>query len=271
MRGVAALSAGLAGWTLARGSLPRIRWPKLPRIDLKTSLLALVVGAVAATLTLGLAGSPTVAAAIGVLTAALPMWREASRAARCRAAVADGWPDFLAVLRSHLSGGSSLPEAFVVAGRRSSRDLASAADALEEHLARGGSFHAGLDEMRARFDDPIADRVLATLAAAQQSGGSRVAAVLAALGTSVADELRLRKAHDAALTQQRLTAAVALLAPWALLLLTVATNPQAASVYSTTSGNGVVLGGLAATGGGYLLARRTASLSRPPRLFKDDR
>ena len=43
--------------------------------------------------------------------------------------------------------------------------------------------------------------------------------ILAALGVSVADELRLRKAHRAALTEQRLTAAVALIAPWALLAL----------------------------------------------------
>jgi hypothetical protein len=85
---------------------------------------------------------------------------------------------------------------------------------------------------------------------------------------SVADDLRLRKAHEAALTQQRLTAAVALIAPWALLLLTITTNPQAASIYASSSGSSIILLGLAGTGLGYALARRTARLSRAPRLFR---
>ena len=116
--------------------------------------------------------------------------------------------------------------------------------------------------------DPMADRILATLIAASRAGGHRVSEIIGALSASVADELRLRKAHDAALTQQRLTAAVALIAPWGLLTLTVASNPQAADVYKTANGSAVVLGGLIATSSGYLLARRAARLSKPPRVFQ---
>ena len=99
------------------------------------------------------------------------------------------------------------------------------------------------------------------------SRGDLVGAILGALGSSVADELRLHKAHDAALTQQRLTAAVALVAPWVLLLLTVTSNPGAAAAYRTPTGTLVVAGGLVATALGYVLAIRTARLARPPRLF----
>ena len=266
MRGTAALLAALAAWTVAGGAL-YLRAPALPRPEPRAVVAALVAGAGTALLTLGLVDALAVAVAAGILAAAIPFWTAGARTSRRRAAVADAWPDFLAILRSHLAAGSSLPEAFTRAARRAHPALAAILTPVDDRLAGGASFGDCLAELPAEFHDPVADRVLATLAAAHRSGGPRVAAILAALGASVADELRLRKAHEAALTQQRLTAAVALVAPWGLLLLTVATNPQAAAVYATSSGAAVVVGGLAATGLGYVLARRTARLTQPPRIF----
>jgi Flp pilus assembly protein TadB len=95
-----------------------------------------------------------------------------------------------------------------------------------------------------------------------------VATILASLAASVADELRLRRSHHAALTQQRLTAGVALVAPWVLLMLTTSTNPQSAAALSTPTGRLVVVAGLSATVTGFALARRSARLSRPPRIFR---
>ena len=70
------------------------------------------------------------------------------------------------------------------------------------------------------------------------------------------------------MTEQRLTAAVALIAPWALLVLTVSTNPQAAHAFRTPTGAIVIGVGMAATGIGYVLARRSAELSKAPRVFQ---
>ena len=91
--------------------------------------------------------------------------------------------------------------------------------------------------------------------------------ILTSLGASVADELRLRRAHEAALTEQRMTAGVALVAPWALLALTIATNPQAAAAYQTNTGTIIVAVGLVSTSAGYVAARRAAALSKAPRVF----
>ena len=107
-----------------------------------------------------------------------------------------------------------------------------------------------------------------TLAAASATGGRTVAGTLAALAETVADELRLRQTHEAALTQQRLTASVALIAPWLLLMLTTATNPQATEALTRPTGRLIVLGGLIATTAGHALARRTARLSASPRVFR---
>jgi tight adherence protein B len=139
---------------------------------------------------------------------------------------------------------------------------------LERSLAQGLTFAEALERRRKDLADPVADRVLTSLAFAARAGGGRVADILGMLGQSVGDELRLRRAHDAALTQQRLTAAVALAAPWGLLLLTVATNPQAADAYGTPSGTKVVGLGVAMTGAGFLLARRSARLARAARVFR---
>jgi tight adherence protein B len=232
--------------------------------------MILVGGAAAAAfvLVVGLGGDPAVAGAVAVLAAA---GQPAILAGRRRAAserTADRWPDFLSALRGDLAGGSPVPEAAIAAGRRIGGRFTDLADQLAEAQATGRSFADAAASAQDRWADPLADRVLTTLAAAATTGGHRVSDVLASLTASVADELRLRRSHHAALTQQRLTAAVALIAPWALLVLTTATNPQAAAALSAPTGRLIVVGGLAATGLGYALARRAARLARPPRVFR---
>ncbi len=271
MRGLAALTAAAAAWMLVGAPVPgTLRRPagwRLPAVPARTWLAAAATWLVVATLALGLTAAPLVALVVGLLAAAVPFATNAARAARRRAAVAARWPDLLASVRSHLASGSALPDAFVASAVRAGPELAAAGRHVEEARLAGRPFPDALTDLRERFADPVADRILITLAESHLAGGRRVGTILASLATSVADELRLRKAHEAALTQQRLTATVALVAPWALLVLTVTTNPQAADAYRTASGTLVVAAGAAATAGGYLLARRAARLSKPPRLF----
>jgi Flp pilus assembly protein TadB len=92
--------------------------------------------------------------------------------------------------------------------------------------------------------------------------------VISSLGSSIADELRFRRAHTAALTEQRMTAAVALTAPWALLALTIATNPQAAAAYRTATGSAIIAIGFVLTALGFLAAHRSARLSQAPRVMQ---
>jgi Flp pilus assembly protein TadB len=132
----------------------------------------------------------------------------------------------------------------------------------------GDGFTPALERLRHQLDDATSDRVLATLSFAHRSGGHRVGTVISSLGVSVSDELRLRRAHAAALTEQRMTATVALAAPWALLSLTIATNPQAADAYRTATGSMVIAIGFVSTGLGFIAARRSARLSGAPRVLR---
>lgn len=231
--------------------------PRLP-LGLGTGA-AVGIGVAALAASMGL--PDMVAIAAGVLAAPLPASARQSARRREQMREAARWPDFLAAVRARIATGASLPEATRAAARHMGGHFTDLDRGLGEH------FSATLARVRAEWADPLADRVLTTLSIAAAVGGRHVDSVLAALAVSVGDELRLRRAHDAALTQQRLTAGVALVAPWAMLGLSIATNPTAADSYSTPTGMWIVLGGLAATVTGYLLARRSARLSESPRLF----
>lgn len=251
---VCAAGAVSAAW--ARPRRVTLRLPSWSRIV--AALGGFVAGSTVATA----AGFPGIAALVaGGLGAAVP--GSMRRRARDREARREAlrWPDFLAAVRSRLATGSAIPEACTDAARHIGGRF------LDLAAPSGVPFADTAASARARWADPLTDRILTTLELAATVGGSHVGAVLGALTTSVNEDLRLRRAHDAALTEQRLTAGVALFAPWAILALSVATNPAASEAFSTHTGNLILAGGFAATGLGYALARRSARLSQPPRLF----
>lgn len=266
MRGVAALAAAGAVWVLIVGDLP-LKSLRLPKIRLRVVVGAAVAWIVGAVVAFGLLGTVMPAVAIGILCSAVPARIDQSRREREIRERTDRWPDLVAHMRSSVGAGMTLPDAFVDAADRIGADYTRYAGVVRHEVTFGGGFDVALSQLRAELEDPIADRVLATLGIAQRTGGHRVGDVLESLGGSVADELRLRKAHDAALTEQRWTATVALIAPWGLLALSIATNPQAAAAFDTAEGVVVVVGGLVATGLGWVLARRASRLSEAPRLF----
>jgi tight adherence protein B len=268
MRGIAAVMAGAAAWIVVSGWTPTVRVPKPEPPSPWVAPAAASAGVAAGFFALGLLAVPAAAIAIGLLVAAVPVAIDAARRRRQREAVAEAWPDFLALTSGRISAGATLPDAFIAAARRAPEPLSSAARPVEESVAFGDGFVPALGRLRSYLDDPTSDRVLTTLVFAHQSGGHRVGVVISTLGGSIADELRLRRAHTASLTEQRMTAAVALTAPWALLALTISTNPQAAVAYRTATGSAIIAIGFVLTTLGFLAASRSARLSRAPRVMR---
>ncbi len=268
MRSIAVVAAACAAWTLAGGVLPPAPHVTIDRGRMHELPVALAAGVIGFAASFGLSGDPVIGLAVGFLAAAIPPVVVGSRRRARAQRTADRWPDFLGIMQGHLAGGATVPEATIAAGRQVSSEFAVLSNQLAEAMAVGQPFAEALNEARRTWEDPLADRVLMTLAAAAATGGRNVASTLGALAASVSDELRLRHTHEASLTQQRLTASVALFAPWVLLILTTSTNPQAAAALARPTGRLIVLGGLAATSLGYVLARRTARLSEPPRVFR---
>ena len=260
--------AGAAAWIVVSGWTPSVRIPRLSTPSSWVIPASIAAGPATGLIALGLLAVPSAAVALGLLAAAIPLAVDTARRRRNREAVAEAWPDFLALMSGRISAGATLPDAFIAAARRTPDPLATEAQGVEESVMFGDGFVPALKRLKTQLDDPASDRVLTTLEFAHRSGGHRVGAVVASLGASTSDELRLRRAHTAALTEQRMTAAVALAAPWILLTLTISTNPQAASAYRTATGTAVIVVGFILTAVGFLAARRSARLSQAPRVMR---
>ncbi|MDA2978730.1 MAG: type II secretion system F family protein [Actinomycetota bacterium] len=267
MRGLAVLSAAGAGWLLVGGRTPHLGSYR-PSFELRSVVVGVGSGLATFVLSYGLLGTVVPAAALGVLAVTVPVQMASSRDRKRQAEASAAWPDLLAHIRSSVAAGMTLPDSYLDAAQRTGGAFGETLDEVRRHLLFGGGFPAAMDVVRRAADDPTADRVTMTLIVANETGGHRVGDVLSALSTSIAGETRLRSAHDAAQTEQRWTAGVALAAPWVILALSIATNPQAATAFGTAEGAVVVGIGLALTIAGYLLSRKLAALSAAPRVFR---
>ncbi len=253
MRLILATAAGVGVWSLAGG--PRtISLPRLPRWWMVSAVAGLLLGA-------STGFSRAAGLGIGAIPIVIVEARRRSARRRATARIALRWPDFLAIVRGRIATGEPLPDAVRVAAR----SIGGQFSRLDRSW--GGSFADGLREVQAEWQEPIADRVLTTIRVATETGGAHVDAVLSSLALSLADEIRVRRAHQAAVAQQQMTAGVALVAPWLILALSLSTNPQASFEFSTSTGHLVLTVGAFATAIGYWLARRAARLSEPPRVF----
>ena len=267
MRGAAVIVAAAAAWILVTGVVPHVDVSR-PRIDVRLVLFLIAGFIVGSVLALGMSGVPAVAVSAGCLGAMVPIAADRRRARKRRHEWLGRWPHILTQVRSSLSGGATLVDALVDALERAGGDFATMATTIRTGTAFGDGFSSTVARIRSEVDDPTTDRILVTLDVAHTSGGTRVGTIIGILARSVADEIRVQRAHDAAMTEQRLTVNVALVAPWVMLMLMVMTNPQAAESFTTAQGVAVICGGGMATGAGWLLAMRTARLSQPPRVFR---
>lgn len=267
MRGVAALAAAGATWIAVSGAIPKVAGPRLRLNGAAVARSALAGILVAGATMLGTA-MPGLAMGVGVLATVVPLARDARRAADEDWNRLREWPDILAFVRAGLASGLSVTDALLEALERASGSYAEIADLLRREALFGSGLDGAIGRIPSDRLDSTSHRILMTLATAARSGGPRVGEIVGTLARSVADDIRLREAHHAALSEQRTTIAVALVAPWAMLVLAVVTNPQARSAFSSPSGTAVIAVGLAATLLGWLLAARAARLSAPPEVFR---
>ena len=272
MRGIAVLLGAAAAWYTVTGAVPkqlnRVGSALSPKITARVAGASLAVGTVTAVVVHGAFGIPAVAVALGLMASAVPIKRTASAVAAENQRVMRAWPDILLRIRSSLSAGSTIADATIEALQSAGEPFASLAGAVRREVIIGRGFAHAMEGARRALEDEVSDRVFVTLTTAAETGGQRVGEIVTALARSIGDEVRLRAAHDASMGEQRLTANVALGAPWVLLILSIATNPQAREAFGSGQGVVVVAVGFLATATGWLLAMRTAHLARPPRLFR---
>lgn len=248
----------------ARGELTRAGLDRVPpaMIVVTALLVAVLVGALA----YGATGVPLLAllaAAAGLVAPALLIgWRAAQRRAANRLV----WPDAVDHLVSAVRAGLSLPEAVAALAETGPEATRPEFAAFAATYRRTGAFRLALDELKGRLADPTADRIIETLRLSREVGGAELATILRSLAVYLREEQAIRHEVEARQSWVMNAARLGVVAPWVVLVL-LATRPEAGRAYDTPEGSALILAGLAVTALAYAIMRRIGRLRDDRRWF----
>ena len=206
-------------------------------------LVSAIAGLAAAALCFALVPVAAIALIAGVTALALPTVVVGWRARARRRATRVLWPDVVDHLVSAVRSGLALPDSLVTlahAGPAATRD---AFATFERDYRATGNFGLCLDDLKRRLADPVADRILETLRMSREVGGSELTTVLRSLAAYLRQEAAIRAEVEARQSWVMNAAKLGVAAPWVILVL-LATRPEAARAYNSPEGVTVIVAGL---------------------------
>lgn len=184
-----------------------------------------------------------IAACFGLFAGWLPItilrWRAKKRTALLRQL----WPDVVDHLRSAIRAGLPLPEALIQLGEKGPEELRPAFREFGADYRAGGQFDGSLSTLKHKLADPVADRIVEALRLTREVGGSDLGKLLGTLAEFLRESARTRSELEARQSWTINAARLAVAAPWLVMLL-LATRPEAVAAYNTPAGAAVLLGGL---------------------------
>ena len=245
---------------LAQAGMPSA---SVPAFVVVSFIIALVCGAVA----FALVPVAALAVAAGLVALFLPLtavnWRAGSR----RRATRVIWPDVVDHLVSAVRSGLALPDSVVSLARTGPGFTRSAFAGFERQYRSTGNFALCLDELKATLADPIADRILETLRMSREVGGSELTTVLRNLAAYLRQDAAIRSEVEARQSWVMNAAKLGVAAPWVILLL-LASRPEAAAAYNTAAGVGLIIGGLVVSVVAYRLMLGLGRMPEERRWFQ---
>ena len=161
----------------------------------------------------------------------------------------------------------SLPEALTNLGERGPEAVRPQFRAFAADYAASARFDGSLDRLKARFADPVADRIVEALRLAHEVGGTDLGTLLRSLSQMLREDMRTRGELEARQSWTVNGAKVAVAAPWLVLAL-LSTRPQAAAAYATTAGAVVLLVGAVVSVIAYRLMLRLGRLPEEERTLR---
>lgn len=227
-----------------------------------SALLAVAGGA----LVLALIGVLALAVAAAILAAVAPSvvigWRARARRRANRVI----WPDVVDQLVSAVRSGLALPDS-VVSLAHTGPALPRASFAVFESAYRAtGNFALCLDDLKSALADPVADRIIETLRMSREVGGTELTTVLRNLSADLRQESAIRTEVEARQSWVMNAAKLGVAAPWVVLLL-LATRPEAAAAYNSAAGTTLIVIGLAVSFVAYRLMLGLGRLPEERRWF----
>lgn len=240
----------------------------LHRVSMATVLaVSVVTAALAAALSFAFIPVVPLAAAACLVGLVVPWSVITLRARRRRRSARLVWPDVVDQLVSAVRSGQSLPDslgALALVGPAATRE-AFATFAADYRAT--GNFGTCVSELKDRLADPTADRILETLRMSREVGGSELTTVLRNLASYLRQESALRSEVEARQSWVINAARLGVAAPWIVLLL-LATRPEAAAAYNTPAGAALVVGGLVVTVIAYRIMIAIGHIPDERRWFK---
>ena len=183
------------------------------------------------------------AGATGVVAFLVPFLLVGWRARAQRKLTRVVWPDVVDQLVSAVRSGLALPDSVMtLASTGPAATRAQFAMFASEYRATG-NFASCIDAVKARLADPVADRILETLRMSREVGGSELTTVLRNLSSYLRQESAIRSEVEARQSWVMNAAKLGVASPWVVLLL-LATRPEAASAYNSPGGATLIVVGL---------------------------
>jgi tight adherence protein B len=245
--------------------LARAGFPAYPP-GLFISVSALL-GVVAGALLLALTGLPPVAALAGVVAAIAP-WSVAGWRARARArSVRTLWPEVVDHLVGSVRAGRPLPDAVAALAEHGPSALRSGFVLFERRWRETGTVGAAFDAAKAHFADPTSDRLFEILRMARQVGGTELPSVLRDLAGHLRQDIALRAEMEARQSWVTGAGKLGLAAPWVVLVL-LASRPEAARAYGSPAGAVLVLSAAVVTAIAYRVMLALGRLPEDRRWFR---
>lgn len=214
-----------------------------------------------------LSGSWPIAGCFGLFGSWLPVtllrWRARKRSALLRQL----WPDVVDHLRSAIRAGLPLPEALIQLGDKGPEELRPLFREFGADYRAGGQFDGSLNKLKHRLADPVADRIVEALRLTREVGGSDLGRLLGTLGEFLRESARTRSELEARQSWTINAARLAVAAPWIVLVL-LATRPEAIQAYNTPMGVAVLLGGLVVSLICYTVMVKIGALPQDERVLR---
>jgi tight adherence protein B len=203
----------------------------------------------------------------GLFGAWLPIavlrWKAKRRSALLRTL----WPDVVDHLRSAIRAGLPLPEALIQLGDKGPEELRHVFRDFGADYRAGGQFEASLNQLKHRLADPVADRIVEALRLTREVGGSDLGKLLGTLAEFLRENARTRSELEARQSWTVNAARLAVAAPWIVMML-LATRPEAVQAYNTPVGACVLLGGLVVSLVCYSIMLRIGALPQDERVLR---
>jgi tight adherence protein B len=208
---------------------------------------------------------PVIALIFGAFGACVPWAAVRWRAAKRTASLRQQWPDVVDHLRSAIRAGLSLPEALIQLGTQGPVELRPAFTDFALDYRASARFDDSIERLRLRLADPVADKIVAALRITREVGGSDLGEMLGTLAGFLRDNLRTRGELEARQSWTVNAARLSVAAPWVILLL-MATQPQAIHAYSTMGGTLVLLVGFLVSAVCYRVMLKIGNLPQEERV-----